>query len=76
MLVATGTDGKTLLTPNEVAAIFYIALTQHLTRTSVFRDSRRTTVLAARSLFRALPADESQKKVGAVESSFEAVGIR
>ena len=47
--------GKFLFKPSELAAMFYVALTQQLSRQSTFSDSRRAVVLTARSLFRALP---------------------
>jgi len=63
------------LVPAESAAIFYIALTQRLSRTSGFADSRRAVVASARSLFRRLPDDEQVAKIAAVERGFTAVGI-
>ena len=62
--------------PERGAAVFYLALTQRLSRTSQFIDSRRAAVTSARSLFRDLPAEELERKVAAVEAAFEAVGIR
>ncbi|MFJ9154368.1 M4 family metallopeptidase [Streptomyces sp. NPDC102270] len=58
-----------------MAAMFYLALTQRLPRTSQFTDSRRAVVASARTLFRALPANELTFKVAAVEAAFAAVGI-
>jgi Zn-dependent metalloprotease len=55
--------------------VFYLALTQRLTRTSQFADSRRAAVASAQTLFRALAAQDRQRKVGAVEAAFDAVGI-
>ena len=55
---ADGAGGR-LFKPEELAAMFYIALTQHLARQSGFSDSRRGVVLAARSLFRQLPQPPS-----------------
>jgi Zn-dependent metalloprotease len=75
MLVARK-NGKAVLTPTEVMSIFYVALTQQLTRTSGFSDSRRAVVVAARSLFRKLPEAQSQAKIKAVETAFTAVGIK
>jgi bacillolysin/neutral peptidase B len=65
-----------VLSPTEVAALFYLALTQRLSRTSQFSDSRRAVVASARTLFRGLPPDEQRRKVAVVESGFDAVGIK
>ena len=54
--VMTANDGKAFIfRPHELAAMFYVALTQQLSRQSTFSDSRRGVVLATRSLFRKLP---------------------
>jgi len=42
--------GKYVFSGVEIAAMFYIALTQHLSRTSLFTDSRRAVLQAAQSL--------------------------
>ena len=55
--------------------LFYLALTQHLTRTSEFADSRRALLLVARTLFRADPPAALRRKTKAIESAFSAVGI-
>jgi Zn-dependent metalloprotease len=60
---------------NEVAIVFYLALTQYLSRTSQFADSRRAVIQGARTFFRALPTKELEGKVGAIEKAFSAVGI-
>lgn len=75
LLTARGEDGTPTLTTTEVAAVFYLALTQRLSRTSQFTDSRRAVVSSARSLFRTLPSEEQTAKIAAVEAAFEAVGI-
>jgi len=75
MLIAEDEAGALTLTPAEVAAVFYLALTQRLSRTSQFADSRRAVVTSARTLFRTLPTDEQDRKIAAVEAAFEAVGI-
>lgn len=69
-----GAEGR-LFKPEESAAMFYIALTQQLSRQSGFSDSRRGVVLAARSLFRALPQAEIDKRVTAIEAGFDAAEI-
>ena len=54
---------------------FYIALTQHLSRTSLFSDSRRAVVQAATSLFRNDSRRVRDIKIKAVEAGFAAAGI-
>jgi Zn-dependent metalloprotease len=76
LLTAENEDGTLTLTADESAAVFYLALTQRLSRTSQFIDSRRAAVTSARSLFRNLPTEELERKVAAVEKAFEDVGIR
>ena len=73
MLTAKDAQGRYLLKPREVAALFYLALTQNLSRTSRFADSRRGVELAARSLF----ANKSNKQARfkAVAKAFDKVGI-
>jgi Zn-dependent metalloprotease len=75
MLTAEAAPGRLALTALEVAAGFYLALTQRLSRTSQFADSRRGVVASALTLFRALPPDQQAEKMGAIEASFDAVGI-
>jgi Zn-dependent metalloprotease len=76
LLLTTENRNDTLaVTPAEVAAVFYLALTQRLSRTSQFADSRRTVITSARTLFRNLPAEEAEQKIKAIETSFDAVGI-
>ena len=67
--------GEFLFSAKDVAALFYIALTQYLSRTSLFRDSRRAVVQAARSLFRNDAAESRARKIRAVERGFTAAGI-
>jgi bacillolysin/neutral peptidase B len=55
--------------------MFYAALTQHLSRTSQFSDSRRYAISSALSLFGTLPPDQLAAKVNAIKKSFSAVGI-
>ncbi|MGB9368598.1 MAG: M4 family metallopeptidase [Xanthobacteraceae bacterium] len=71
---ADGANGR-LFKPEESAAIFYIALTQQLSRQSGFSDSRRGVVLAARSLFRQLPQAAIDQRVAAIEAGFDAAEI-
>jgi Zn-dependent metalloprotease len=65
--------GRHLFTAVEMARLFYVTLSQHLTRTSEFVDSRKGAVLTARSLFQGDPQREA--KVAAVQKGFDDVGI-
>jgi len=65
--------GGFLFTGQEVAAIFYLTLTQHLAATSGFSDSRRGADLATKSLFR--NATDKNSRVQAVADAFDKVGI-
>jgi Zn-dependent metalloprotease len=76
MLIAADASDALVLTPRDVAALFYLSVTQQLSRTSQFADSRRAAILSARTLFRTLPAAVQQAKLDAVAGAFEAVGIR
>jgi Zn-dependent metalloprotease len=76
LFTAQNDDGTPKLGPAEVAAVFYLALTQRLSRTSQFTDSRRAVVASAQTLFRTLPTDQLANKIAAVEGAFDAVGIR
>jgi len=73
MLTAKNSKGTYLLKPREVAALFYLALTQNLSRTSRFGDSRRGVELAARSLF--ANKTNKQARFQAVAKAFDKVGI-
>lgn len=75
LLTTEGSDGTLILTPHEVAATYYIALTQRLSRTSQFVDARRASIASARSYLRGRPQEERDRKVAAVEAAFEVVGI-
>lgn len=74
VLVSEDQNGL-VFAPDDVAAIFYLAVTQQLSRTSQFADSRRGAISAARTLFRRATAAEQTRKIGALESAFDAVGI-
>jgi len=67
--------GALVFTPEEVAAFFYMALTQRLSRTSQFSDSRTFVLDSARTLFRNLPQAALDEKISAIEAGFTAVGI-
>ncbi|MGI8734813.1 MAG: M4 family metallopeptidase [Pyrinomonadaceae bacterium] len=73
MLTAKDAQEKYLLKPRDVAALFYLALTQSLSRTSRFGDSRRGVELAARSLF--ANKTNKQARLTAVARAFDKVGI-
>ena len=64
-----------VLTPTEVASVFYLALTQRLSRLSMFADSRRAVLDSARTLFRNLPAARRAERIQAIERGFTSVGI-
>jgi Zn-dependent metalloprotease len=73
LLTAKDVHRNPLFDPREVAALFYLALTQHLSRTSKFLDSRRGVELAARTFFRNDP--RQQEKLAAIVDAFDKVGI-
>lgn len=73
MLTSKDALGSYLLKPREVAALFYLALTQNLSRTSRFGDSRRGVELAARSLF--ANKTNKQARFKAIAKAFDKVGI-
>jgi Zn-dependent metalloprotease len=68
-------NGALVFTPDEVAAFFYLAVTQRLSRTSQFTDSRTTVLDSARTLFRNLPSADLNERISAIEAGFTAVGI-
>src|SRR5262249_49672421 len=68
-------NGALVFTPSEVAAFFYLAVTQRLSRTSQFTDSRTAVLDSARTLFRNLPPADLNQRISAIESGFTAVGI-
>lgn len=75
LLTATDPDGTPVFSAAEVSALFYLALTQYLSRTSLFIDSRRGVALAARTLSRADSPAQQAQKLRAVAEAFDAVGI-
>jgi len=75
MLTAKNPDGSFTLTPRDVSALLAIALTQLLSRTSGFADSRAAVELAAESRFRNDPPAVRSRKLAAVGRAFDAVGI-
>lgn len=60
---------------NDIAGMFFLALTTQLSRTSDFKDSRRGVIQAARALFRGQSAGVLARKVKAIEDGFAAAGI-
>lgn len=68
-------DGTLVMPPSEVAGAFYLALTQRLSRTSQFSDSRRAVISSARTLLRHQSSADQDRKISAIESAFDAVGI-
>jgi len=68
-------NGVLVFTPSEVAAFFYLAVTQRLSRTSQFTDSRTAVLDSARTLFRNLPPADLNQRISAIKSGFTAVGI-
>jgi Zn-dependent metalloprotease len=75
MMAAIDTDGTPLFSAAELAAIFYLALTQHLSRTSLFSDSRRGVELSAMTLLRHLPPPRFDQRIRAIRAAFDSVGI-
>jgi Zn-dependent metalloprotease len=74
-IMSARSAGRPVFTTQELAALFYLALTQHLSRTSGFSDSRRAVVLVAQTLFRNdTPAVRARKK-SAIERGYTAAGI-
>src|SRR3712207_6543084 len=73
ILTARSSGGGFLFNAREVAALFYLTLSQQLAATSVFSDSRRGAEVVARTLFR--NDANRDEKVQAVADGFERVGI-
>jgi Zn-dependent metalloprotease len=74
ILTATDTSGNHLFDAVIVARMFYLALTQHLSRTSGFLDSRRGVELGARTLLMNDP--DMDHKLSVIGQAFDDVGIR
>ncbi|HJP92156.1 MAG TPA: M4 family metallopeptidase [Pyrinomonadaceae bacterium] len=75
IMTARDAQQRFIFTPTELAAIFYISLTQHLSRISGFSASRRGVTLAAQTLFRNDPEARRNEKINAISKGFTAVGI-
>jgi Zn-dependent metalloprotease len=74
-VITAKSAGNYVFTRKQIAALYYIALTVHLSRTSQFADSRRAVLQAARSLFRNDSAAVLNRKIKAIEDGFAAAGI-
>jgi bacillolysin/neutral peptidase B len=72
LLTATR-NGAPVLDPATVAKLFYLTLTEQLSRTSGFSDSRRGLEIVARSLFRVDP--DRNARMETIAQAFDAVGI-
>lgn len=75
LMTSKKADGSLEFTPREVAALFYLALTQFLSPTSGFSDSRRGVELAAQTLLRHDSPDTRNEKLAAIAKAFDDVGI-
>jgi Zn-dependent metalloprotease len=74
-VMSATSKGKPVFSAQELGALFYLALTQHLTRTSEFSDSRRALLLVAQTLFRNDSTAVRNTKTGAIKRAFSAAGI-
>lgn len=72
LLTARNGDGH-VFDPAAVAKLFYLTLTEQLSRTSGFSDSRRGLELVARSLFRTDP--DRNAKLASIAQAFDDAGI-
>jgi Zn-dependent metalloprotease len=73
ILTAKNDAGAFEFTPVTVARLFYLTLSQDLSRTSAFSDSRRGMEKWTKTLFRS--DSDLQRKLRVVSKAFEAVGI-
>ncbi|GAA4398998.1 neutral protease NprB [Nibrella viscosa] len=76
IMTARNQQGTFLFSPDTLGALFYLALTQYLSRTSLFSDSLRALVLVARTLFRHELTASANVKIRAIVDAFDAVGVR
>jgi bacillolysin/neutral peptidase B len=72
-LLTARDGGAYLLDPETVAKLFYLTLTEQLSRTSGFSDSRRGSELVARSLLRS--DERREEKLAAIGKAFADAGI-
>ncbi|MBG1243932.1 M4 family metallopeptidase [Nostoc sp. NZL] len=75
IMTAKDRQGAYLFDRKSLAALFYLTLTQYLSRTSLFRDSRRAIELVGRTLFRGDAIEVRNAKLQAIARAFDAVGI-
>lgn len=75
IMTAQDSQKKYLFSADSLAALFYLALTQYLTRNSDFAASRRAVEIVARTLFRNDPVKLNEAKLKAISSAYDAVGI-
>lgn len=73
LLTAVNAAGNQLFTPDEVARLYYLTLTVHLSRTSDFSDCRAGLVLAARSMFDGEAG--VAERIAAIDAAYDAVGV-
>lgn len=73
IISAKDAQGRHLFDGRTAAALFYLALTVHLSRQSDFNHARLAAVLAAQTLFRDDP--DRERKVDAVKDGYGSVGI-
>ena len=76
IMTARDAQQRFIFTPTELAAIFYISLTQQLSRSSDFSASRRGVTLAAQTIFRNDAEAVRNAKIRAISKAFDAVGIQ
>jgi Zn-dependent metalloprotease len=76
VMTSADASGQTLFTPEQLAGMFYLALTQQLSATSQFIDSRRAVMISAQSLLRNLPTADLTARVDAIGRAFDSVGIK
>ena len=74
IMVALDAAGAPLFSDDELAQIFNLALTQHLSSISGFPDRRRRVDLAVRTLFRTNPAALLPRQA-TIALAFAAAGI-
>lgn len=75
ILTALDAHNNPILAVDDVAILFYLALTQHLSRTSIFIESRQALIFAGRSLFRKNDPAVRAIKLQTIANAFDAVGI-
>jgi Zn-dependent metalloprotease len=76
IMTAKNSQGEHLFDASSSAALFYLALTQRLSRTSLFSDSRRAVQSTALILFRNDESAVRNAKQRAISEAFDAVGIQ